>query len=596
MAEQLLNGRYRVLRPLGTGGMASVYLAEDLRLGRRVAVKILHEQFASDPSFVARFEGEGRMAAALSHPNIVQIYDVGHDNDRRYIVMEYVEGETLKETVVRQGALPVPRALAIIGGVLSALEFAHAHNLIHRDIKAQNILLTRDGAVKVTDFGIAREVGGGAAPTLTATGMIIGTAQYFSPEQAQGRPATAQSDVYSAGVVLYEMLTGRLPFEGDNPFAVAMQQINGVPPQPTRLNAAIPPAVEAVVLRALAKEPANRFASARDMKAAVDGALGGSNEPTRVSRASTAPTVVARPAAPPSVPRLATGSGATGATVPRVTVSAAIPPPRPLRRGLWPLVLFVAALLALGAGYLVAHGGAFGGGAAPTETPTVFVTATITATDTPAPATATGQPIVIPPASATPSATPVPTPHRRPATATATALVVDATATAAAMASQTPAATATPTMAPPTDTPPPNTDTPTATSLPATPTTVPTATSRPVPSNTPTPVPTATAVPSNTPTATAVPSNTPTATAVPSNTPTATAVPSNTPTATTAPSNTPTATSIPSDTPTTASSDTPTTAPSNTPAPLPTATPLPSPPTIVPTATSVSVPSDTPTS
>jgi len=583
MAEQLLNGRYRVLRPLGTGGMASVYLAEDLRLGRRVAVKILHEQFASDPSFVARFEGEGRMAAALSHPNIVQIYDVGHDNDRRYIVMEYVEGETLKDTVARQGALPVPRALAVIGGVLSALEFAHAHNLIHRDIKAQNILLTRDGAVKVTDFGIAREVGGGAAPTLTATGMIIGTAQYFSPEQAQGRPATAQSDVYSAGVVLYEMLTGRLPFEGDNPFAVAMQQINGVPPRPTRLNAAIPPAVEAVVLRALAKDPAARFASARDMKAAVDGALGGSNEPTRVSRASIAPTVVARPTTPPGVPRPAIGSGATAPTAPRVTVSAATPPPRPPRRGLWPLVLFVAALLALGAGYLVAHGGALGGGSAtPTETPTVFVTATITATDTPALATATGQPVVIPPASATPSATPIPTPHRHAATATATVLVVvDGTATAAAIASQTPAATDTPTMAPPTATPPPNTHTPTASPLPATPTTVLTAT--PVPPATATTVPTAT--PTMAPTATPTPR--------PSNTPTATPVPSNMPTPTTAPSNTPT--TAPTATPTAVPSDTPTTAPSNTPAPPPTATLLPATPTIVPTATSVSVPSDTPT-
>jgi len=590
MAEQLLNGRYRVLRPLGTGGMASVYLAEDLRLGRRVAVKILHEQFASDPSFVARFEGEGRMAAALSHPNIVQIYDVGHDSDRRYIVMEYVEGETLKDTVARQGALPVPRALAIIGGVLSALEFAHAHNLIHRDIKAQNILLTRDGAVKVTDFGIAREVGGGAAPTLTATGMIIGTAQYFSPEQAQGRPATAQSDVYSAGVVLYEMLTGRLPFEGDNPFAVAMQQINGVPPQPTRLNAAIPPAVEAVVLRALAKDPAARFASARDMKAVIDGALGGSNEPTRVSRASTAPTVVARrPPTPPSVPRLATGGGATVPAAPRVTVSTAVPP-RPPRRGLWPLVLFVAALLALGAGYLVAHGGAFGGGAAPTGTPTVLVTITGAATDTPVPATATGQPVVIPPASATPSATPVPTPHRHTATATATAttlMVVDGTATAAAVASATPAATDTPTAAPPTDTPTaapptdtslPNTDTPTVTPLPATPTTVPTATSRPIPSDTPTTVPTVTPTPA--------PSNTPTATTAPSNTPTP--APSNTPTP--VPSNTPTVT------PTATPSDTPTAAPSNTPAPPPTATLLPVTPTIVPTSTSASVPSDTPTS
>src|SRR5579875_763907 len=150
-AEQLLNGRYRLLRPLGTGGMASVYLAEDLRLGRRVAVKILHPQFAADPAFVARFEQEARLAASLSHPNIVRVYDVGHDGDRHYIVMEYVEGETLKDTIAREGALPVTRALEIVGGVLAALDAAHAHNLIHRDVKAQNILITPDGEVKVAD-------------------------------------------------------------------------------------------------------------------------------------------------------------------------------------------------------------------------------------------------------------------------------------------------------------------------------------------------------------------------------------------------------------------------------------------------------------
>ena len=169
MAEQLLNGRYRLLRPLGTGGMASVYLAEDLRLGRRVAVKVLHPQFASDPSFVTRFAYEARIAAGLVHPNVVQVYDVGHDGDRHYIVMEYVEGETLKDLITRQGALPVARALAIIGGVLAALELAHAHNLIHRDIKAQNILLTSGGDVKVTDFGIARELSGTAAATTMPT-------------------------------------------------------------------------------------------------------------------------------------------------------------------------------------------------------------------------------------------------------------------------------------------------------------------------------------------------------------------------------------------------------------------------------------------
>src|SRR5919109_5291156 len=209
--EQLLNGRYRLLRLRGTGGMASVYLAEDLRLGRRVAVKVLHPQFASDPSFVARFAYEARIAAGLAHPNIVQVYDVGHDGDRHYIVMEYVEGETLKELIRRQGALPVARALAIMSGVLAALALAHAHRLIHRDITAQNILLTSEGDVKVTDFGIARELSGTAMPTLTLAGMVLGTVHYFAPEQAQGRPAVPQSDVYAAGIVLYELLTGRCP-------------------------------------------------------------------------------------------------------------------------------------------------------------------------------------------------------------------------------------------------------------------------------------------------------------------------------------------------------------------------------------------------
>src|ERR671933_139740 len=179
--EQLLDGRYRLLRPLGTGGMASVYLAEDLRLGRRVAVKVLHPQLASDPSFVARFADEARIAAGLAHPNIVHVYDVGHDGDRHYIVMEYVEGETLKALIRRQGALPVARALSIMSGVLAALALAHAHRLIHRDITAQNILLTSDGDVKVTDFGIAREFSGTAMPTLTLAGMV-------GWERGRGRP------------------------------------------------------------------------------------------------------------------------------------------------------------------------------------------------------------------------------------------------------------------------------------------------------------------------------------------------------------------------------------------------------------------------
>src|SRR5437016_397272 len=308
MAEQLLNGRYRLLRPLGTGGMASVYLAEDLRLGRRVAVKVLHPQFASDPTYVARLAYEARIAAGLAHPNVVQVYDVGHDGDRHYIVMEYVEGETLKDLIRRQGALPVARALAIMSGVLAALALAHAHRLIHRDITAQNILLTAGGDVKVTDFGIARELSGTAMPTLTLAGMVLGTVHYFAPEQAQGRPAVPQSDVYAAGIVLYEMLTGTLPFDAENPLAVAMQQINQAPTRPTRLNAAIPLSVEAIVLKALTKNPADRFGSAPEMKAAVDAARSSAAQPTRLATRAVAavPTAETRPSAPPGVIRAGT--------------------------------------------------------------------------------------------------------------------------------------------------------------------------------------------------------------------------------------------------------------------------------------------------
>src|SRR5919202_3380378 len=363
MAEQPLNGRYRLLRPLGTGGMASVYLAEDLRLGRRVAVKVLHPQLASDPSFVARFADEARIAAGLAHPNIVQVYDVGHDGDRHYIVMEYVEGETLKALIRRQGALPVARALAIMSGVLAALALAHAHRLIHRDITAQNILLTSDGDVKVTDFGIARELSGTAMPTLTLAGMVLGTVHYCAPEQAQGRPAVPQSDVYAAGIVLYEMLTGTLPFDAENPLAVAIQQINQAPTRPTRLNPAIPPSVEAIVLKALAKNPVERFAGAAEMQAAVDAARSGAVQPTRLARraVATAPTTPMQPLPSRGAPRAGTRSVAQATT-------HRTPAGRTTRRALWltgaPLAVAAAALL----GYYVSGGHVlgFGGGVSAT--------------------------------------------------------------------------------------------------------------------------------------------------------------------------------------------------------------------------------------
>lgn len=497
MAEQLLNGRYRLLRPLGTGGMASVYMAEDLRLGRRVAVKILHPQFASDPAFVARFEQEARMAAALSHPSLVQVYDVGHDGDRYYIVMEYIDGETLKSLIAREGALPVPRALALISGVLGALAFAHAHNLIHRDIKAQNILLTPDGDVKVTDFGIARELNGAAARTLTVTGMVIGTVQYFAPEQAQGRPAVPQSDVYAAGIVLYEMLTGKLPFDAENPMAVAMQQINQAPTPPSRLNAAIPPAVEAIVLTALAKNPANRYATANDMKAAIDAARGSASAPTRLATRATA----------------AVGAGASGPPPPGTTRTPTRPTPQVTRRNaavapagrnaqrlLWLVAALLVIVLAAIAGFYFSGGSFPGFGSTATATPTPTETALPSPTSTAAP-THTPKPIVvIPPATHTPRPTHTPTPrptHTPTAPPTDTPAPTDTPTRVPETATNTPAPTATAT-APPTDTPAPTaTDTPQPTPV--------------VPTQTPTSAP-STAAPTDTtlpltPTATLTPPN-----------------------------------------------------------------------------------------
>ncbi len=489
MAEQLLSGRYRLLRLLGTGGMASVYLAEDLRLGRRVAVKILHPQFSADPSFVARFEQEARIAAGLSHPNLVQVYDVGHDDDRHYIVMEYIEGETLKELINRQGALPISRALNIARGVLSALAVAHAHHLIHRDIKSQNILLTESGDVKVTDFGIAREMGQTTAATLTATGMIIGTVQYFSPEQAQGRPATLKSDIYAVGIVLYEMLTGKLPFEADNPLAVAMQQINQAPQQPARLNPAIPSSVQAIVLKALSKNPDNRYSTAGEMLAAIDAARGAASQPTH--------------GVPRHAPAALGASRTSTRPLPRTSVQQA--PRRRSRRGwLWVGALAIVAVCAglLGVMGFSGFESILGQPATPTSTPTN----TPMATDTPAPIP-THREVVAPP---THTPTPTRTPRRDTATPTETPVRDTATPTHTRVPD-----TATPT---PTDTRVPDTATPTQTPTPtATDTPLPKETSQ---SATDTPVPTNTPVPSDTPTPTQTPTATPTS--LPSDTPTPT--------------------------------------------------------------------------
>jgi serine/threonine-protein kinase len=264
--ETIIDGRYRVISRLGSGGMADVYLAQDQLLGRDVAVKVLHHHFAEDQEFVERFRREASSAAALSHPNIVAIFDRGEWNGTYYIAMEYVAGRTLKALVREQGALDPVAAIEIVVQILRAARFAHRRGVIHRDLKPHNVILDEEGRARVTDFGIARA----GASDMTLTGSIMGTAQYLSPEQAQGLSVSASSDLYSIGVILYELLTGVVPFEGETAVAIAVKQVSAEPYPPSALNPALPPSLDAVVLRALAKDPAQRYANADELIAALE--------------------------------------------------------------------------------------------------------------------------------------------------------------------------------------------------------------------------------------------------------------------------------------------------------------------------------------
>src|SRR6266699_3906516 len=347
LIDSVFDGRYLIIRKLGAGGMANVYLAEDQELGRRVAIKILDDRHAADDSFIERFRREAKNAAGLSHPNLVSIYDRGEAEGTYYIAMEYLSGRSLKELIVSRGPTPIGIAIDYTRQMLAALGFAHRNGIVHRDIKPHNVVVDADGRLKVTDFGIARS----GASQMTEAGSIIGTAQYLSPEQARGSPVDQRSDVYSVGIVLYEMLTGTVPFTGDTPLEIAMKHLSEVPVPPSELRDDVPDDLDLVVLRALAKDPEDRYQTAEEMNAdlaRIQRGLSVSSETTDAATAvlagagiSGAPTIIApRPTqvAPSQPPPPTTPAGYYGYEG----------PPR-RSRSIWPWVLVL--LLLIGAGF-----------------------------------------------------------------------------------------------------------------------------------------------------------------------------------------------------------------------------------------------------
>lgn len=257
-------GRYEVLEQIGAGGMAIVYKAKDLLLNRIVTIKVLREQFVTDQEFIRRFRREAQSAASLSHPNIVSVYDVGKEGDTEYIVMEYVEGRNLKEIIREYAPLSVEQAINLGRQITEAIQNAHEHHIIHRDIKPHNILVTADGHAKVTDFGIARAV---SSATVTHTGDIVGSVHYLSPEQAKGLQINEQSDIYSVGIILYELVTGKVPYEGETPITIVLKHLNEQPVLPSKINPRVEKEFEAVIMRAIAKSPEKRYLSAKDLLA-----------------------------------------------------------------------------------------------------------------------------------------------------------------------------------------------------------------------------------------------------------------------------------------------------------------------------------------
>ena len=343
-AGTMIDGRYRVISRVGSGGMAEVYCAEDGQLGRRVAVKLLHERFAQDEEFVERFRREASSAASLSHANIVSVYDRGEWGGTYYIAMEYLDGRSLDSIVREEAPLTPERAIEITEQVLRAARFAHRRGVVHRDLKPHNVIIDDEGRVKVTDFGIARA----GASEITQTGSIMGTARYLSPEQAQGQAVSPRSDLYAIGIMLYELLTGTVPFSGDTPVEIAMKHLSQVPEPPSTMRPDIPHDLDLIVMRALAKNPDERYQSAEEMDADLERVAGGGPvTPETVEFA----TQIMRAPAEPFAPTAAT-------MITPARYASQIPPlPPPIyydleqpihRRPIWPWI--AALLFAVGAG------------------------------------------------------------------------------------------------------------------------------------------------------------------------------------------------------------------------------------------------------
>jgi eukaryotic-like serine/threonine-protein kinase len=427
--ERVLGGRYRLVREIARGGMAAVWRARDTLLDREVAVKLLHPQFATDPEFLERFRREARAAARLSHPNIVPIYDVGEHDGIPYIVMELVEGDNLKERIRQAAPLSDAEIRAVGATLASTLDYAHRKGLIHRDVKPQNVLLGEDGRPRLTDFGIAQAM---ASSGLTRTGAVMGSVHYIAPELVRGRTALPQSDIYSLGVVLYEMATGRVPFQAETDLAVALAHVEQTPAAPRALNARLAPDLEATILQALAKAPEMRFGSAAEFAEALRTPR---RMPMPVQAAAAATDATHRmptqPMRQPAVAQRRTTSAVAAVQPGPFARRTARPRPRGASNGMIGLLVALAAVLvALGAGFYglatLSRQGFVSEPtpvptpqptappkpvAVPTNTPLPAPTATPQPSDTPVPPTATPEPPTatpVPPSPTPPPATPTP--------------------------------------------------------------------------------------------------------------------------------------------------------------------------------------------